>query len=370
MLFRSERLAILAGEAAENPASLRRALPVDPQTRRLRDAIESYRHVERTGGWPAVPDGPKIALGAHGPRVAALRERLQASGDVEGTAGDPALFDAMLEDGLRHFQARHGLQVDGVAARETLSALNVPVAARIALLAANLRRQYGEQRDWGPRYVAVNIAAATMTLVEDGRPIVERRAIVGRPTWPTPQLDSIIDHVEFHPSWTVPARIAALELLPKIRKDKSYLRRNHMSIENGQIRQAPGPDNPLGQVKFVFANPYSVYLHDTNAPALFDRPQRFLSHGCIRVEQAVDLARRLLQEDPAWPPSRIDAVLAGSQTERADLSRPIPVHLVYDTAWVDERGVVNFRRDAYGLDPTISALRTATGNKVSGDCAS
>lgn len=366
----ASRLTLLAADAARDPRSLRLALPVDPQIHRLRDAIAFYRNIERSGGWPEVPDGPKLTLGSKSTRVAALRERLRTSGDIEATASDPTVFDAMLNAGLRRFQARHGLQVDGVAAKETLAALNVPVTARIALLTANLRRKYSQQRDWGLRYVAVNIAAATMTLLEDGHPVVQRRAIVGRPAWPTPQLDSVIDRLEFHPSWTVPTRIAQLELMPKIRKDKTYLKRNHMRIVDGQIRQAPGPDNPLGQIKFVFANPFSVYLHDTNAPGLFDRPQRFLSHGCVRVEQAVDLARRLLQDDPAWPPARIDATLANAATQRVDLSRPIPVHLAYDTAWVDERGVVNFRRDAYELDPAISALRTAAGGVVEGNCGS
>ena len=364
----TSRLVTLATQAAIDPSQLRVALPADPQIRRLRDAIESYRQIERSGGWPRVPEGTKLALGDRGAQVAALRDRLSASGDMQAVAGDPAYFDAALASGLRRFQARHGLLVDGVAAKDSFAALNVPVASRRAALAAKLRELSRQQRDWGARYIAVNIAAETMTLVEDGRLAVARRVIVGRPGWQTPELDSVIERLEFHPYWTVPAGIARLELLPKIRKDRDYLRRNNMSMVSGQIRQAPGPGNPLGRVKFLFANPHSVYLHDTSAPELFARPERFLSHGCVRVEQAVDLARRLLRDDPAWPQPRIDAALAAGRNVRVDLARPIPLHLVYDTAWVDDDGTVNFRNDAYGRDSTIAALRTASAVHPGNNC--
>lgn len=368
-----QRLVALVTQAANDPDHLRLALPVDPQVRRLRDALESHRRMALSGGWPRVPEGLTLAMGSRGAPVTMLRDRLRASGDVTegdvaGGGDDPAVFDTILDAGLRRFQARHGLLVDGVVARETLAALNVPITARIASLAASLRKVSAQQRDWGRRYIAVNIAAAMMTLVEDGRTTAQRRAIVGRPTWRTPELDGVIDRLEFHPYWTVPARIAQLELLPKVRKDKGYLERNHMSIVGGQIRQAPGPDNPLGRVKFIFANPYSVYLHDTSAPELFERPARFLSHGCVRIEQAVDLARRLLRDDPAWPQARIDAALLDGANIRVDLRSPIALHLVYDTAWVDDGGSVNFRKDVYNLDRVATALTGRSGSSPQSAC--
>lgn len=354
------RASVLATQAAGDPNALRAALPVDPQVRRLRSVIESYRRMESTGGWPLVPEGAPLVLGDRGARVEVLRDRLIASGDLSETAGDPALFDPGLFDpaldaGLRRFQARHGLQSDGIAARETLAALNVPVAMRRATLTVNLERLSRQQRDWGARYIVVNVAAVTLTLVEESHIAVQRRVIAGRPTWQTPQFDGLIDRLEFHPYWVVPPRIAQLELLPKIRKDPGYLKRNNMRMVDGQIRQAPGPGNPLGQVKFIFANPFSVYLHDTNQPDLFARPERFLSHGCVRVEQALDLARRLLKDDPDWPEARIGAALDAGKNVRVDLKRPISLHLVYDTAWVDDSGVVNFRKDTYGLDRLVTA---------------
>jgi murein L,D-transpeptidase YcbB/YkuD len=139
-----------------------------------------------------------------------------------------------------------------------------------------------------------------------------------------------------------------------------------MRIVGGQVTQAPGPRTPLGKVKFAFDNPYSVYLHDTNAPDLFDRTERFLSHGCVRVEQALDLARRLLAGDPDWPEPRIAETVAAGKTLRVDLKRPIPVHIVYDTAWVEADGTVNFRPDVYGRDLTATAALPAPGGNACG----
>jgi murein L,D-transpeptidase YcbB/YkuD len=180
--------------------------------------------------------------------------------------------------------------------------------------------------------------------------VLEGPVIVGRPDWETPQIDSVIDRLEFNPYWTVPPRIAAREVWPKAHRDPAYLKRNHMRLVNGQIRQDPGPDNPLGKVKFLFPNPYSVYLHDTNRPELFTNAERFRSHGCIRVSGALDLARALLRDDPSWPEARIENAIGQTRNIKISPKRPIPVHIVYDTAWVDKAGRVQFRDDVYGRD--------------------
>ncbi len=339
----------------ESPGSVEAAsAPV-----RLRAALARYRAIEAAGGWPTVPDGPNLEAGAEGARVALLRRRLQATGDLDETAAATAPFDAALDSSVRRFQARHGLAVDGIVGRRTLAALNRPVGARIATLELNLRRLEREARDWGERYLVVNVAAARYRLVEPGRPTVERPAIVGRPDWETPSLEGLIDRLEFNPTWTVPPRILRLELLPKIERDPDYLARHDMEWVDGLLRQAPGPNNPLGRVKFLFDNPYSVYLHDTSSPRLFERAERFLSHGCVRVADALDLARRLLRGDPDWPAERIEAVVASGRTERVRLSRPLPLHIVYDTAWVEENGIVNFRDDVYGRDRQAGELAQA-----------
>ena len=331
----------------------------DRETWRLQGTLDDYLRIEAAGGWPELPTGPKLEQGVRSGRVEVLRQRLAASGDLATETLDSDIFDDTLAAAVRTFQARHGLLVDGIVGPETLVALNVPVAERIASIRLNLDRMAGEARDWGQRYIAVNVAAASYRLVEDGHPLLEGPAIVGKPSWPTPRLESVITRLEFNPYWNVPPRIARLELWPKIRRDSTYLKRNNMRIINGSIRQNPGPGNPLGVVKFIFDNPYDVYLHDTNNRSLFERPKRFLSHGCVRMSDAVALAKHLLRTDPDWPEQRIDATIAAGRNIRVDLERPIPLHIVYDTAWVDDRGIVQFRDDVYGLDRKPLAMTTA-----------
>lgn len=336
------------GMAAPAPAL------VPPPDKALRTAIDDYRAIAKAGGWQAVPPGLKLETGAQGLRVLALARRLSMTGDLaraQYQSGAPSdRFDESLAAAVKHFQQRHGLAVDGVVGPATLRELNVPVAARIETLALNLPRIEREQAAWGDRYLMVNAASATYRLVDGGQILFDRPAIVGRATWQTPQLDGVIERLDFNPYWTVPPRIANLEIFPIIRREQNYLARHHMHFVNGQIRQDPGPDNPLGVVKFFFENPYNVYLHDTNNRTLFARPERFFSHGCVRIAEPLDLARYLLAGDPAWPEGRIDEVVASGGNLQVHLRTGLPVHIVYRTSWVDADGTVQFRRDVYGRD--------------------
>ena len=174
--------------------------------------------------------------------------------------------------------------------------------------------------------------------------------------------------MEFNPYWNVPPRIARLELWPKIRRDAGYLKRNNMRVIGGQIRQEPGPSNPPGVVKFIFDNPYEVYLHDTINRSLFERSNRFLSHGCVRVSNAIELAKQLLKMDPNWPEQRIDGAVESGRNIRIDLLRSIPVHIVYDTMWIDDAGIVQFRDDVYGLDRKALAGRQTGSDARPSSC--
>jgi murein L,D-transpeptidase YcbB/YkuD len=326
--------------------------PPQPETEisRLRQAIDAYRAIAAAEIWPKVEAATKLEKGDSGEAIHTLRARLLATGDLAVAGAADEIFDAELDAAVRRFQERHGLLVDGIVGKKTLAALNTPIGERLRTLELNLKRQLAERRLWGERYIAVNAAAATYRLVEDGETVFERRVIVGRPSWPTPRLEGTINEIVFHPSWTVPPRIASQELLPRIRRDAGYLAAHNMRYVDGLIRQAPGPDNPLGKLKFVFPNDQSVYLHDTNAPSLFAKAERFLSHGCIRLSNAEELARHLLAKEPGWNDDRITAKLSVVETDTIRLTRPIPVHIVYDTAWVAPDGIVNFRDDVYRRD--------------------
>jgi murein L,D-transpeptidase YcbB/YkuD len=347
-------------QSAATPGAMPQSSPDDPAVSRLRTAIAEYREIAARGGWQPISSGSNLELGAQGPRVAALHRTLLVTGDLVGSANPAEQFDEQLAAAVRRFQGRHGLEPDGIVGAQTLAALNVPIERRLTTMALNLSRMQSEEQAWGARYVVVNAAAASYRLVEAGREVFERPAVVGRPGWPTPRVDGIIEALEFHPYWTVPPRIAALEIWPKVRRDAGYLRRNHMRVIDGQIRQDPGPDNPLGLVKFIFPNPYSVYLHDTDHPELFEQTKRFRSHGCVRISGALDLARLLLKGDADWPESRIADAIAGARNVRIKLASSIPIHITYRTAWVDDEGILQFRDDVYGRDRSEIAALPAT----------
>lgn len=344
--------------AQDRQKLLRDTLPIDPGFWRLQNAIALYRGLAAVGGWPAVADGPKLDLGADGPRVDALRRRLAATDDL-AAAGEGGPYDETLQQAVQHFQARHGLQADGVVGAKTLAALNVTVSRRLDTMAANLVRLQRQHRNWGQRYIAVNIAAASYRLVVEGQTVFERPAVVGRPSWPTPVLDGVIDRVEFHPYWRIPMKIADQEVWPRQDADPSYFAKQGIHVVNNMLVQDPGPNNPLGSVKFVFDNPFSVYLHDTTAPSLFAQAYRFSSHGCIRVSDAGDLAHELLASDPQWPTDKVNRQLQDGGNRTVTLLEPIPLHIVYDTAWVADDGTIQFRDDIYHRD-VVPASNTSS----------
>jgi len=348
-----------AAAAAPDIASfLRKHLPPDEAFWRLRDAVVIYCDLAAGGGWPAVPAGPKLEPGMRDARIAAVRARLGASGDLAGADSASDLYDVSLRHAIERFQSHYGLTADGIIGAGTIEALNVPVEARLATMMANLRRLQQQGREWSDSNIAVNIAAASYRLVDDAETVFEQVAIVGQPDWQTPEVDSQIERIEFNPYWTVPERIARMEVQPAIEKDPDYLAKHNMQEVGGFYRQDPGDDNALGKAKFLFPNPYDVYLHDTNSHRLFQREGRFLSHGCVRIPNAVELAELLLRDDPHWTREKTDEAIDLGKNRSITLKRPLPVHIVYDTAWVDESGAVEFRKDIYGRDGELQVAST------------
>lgn len=359
-----------AARSIDFTAYLDALVPSDPRYRRLRNALLQYRLMADLGGWDTVPPGPALRPGDIGPRVVALRRRLAATGDLPGWVDREApVYDATVADAVSRFQTRHGLDPDGIAGNGSIEAMNVPAAVRIADLAHNLRALRGPEADFGDAAVVVNIAAAELVVIENGEEVLRSRTIVGQPGWETPRLASLIETIEINPTWTVPRRIAVEEIVPTARKRGfAYLHKRGFRLYDVRsreldatavdwtavdydylpfvMRQDPGPANPLGDVKFLFDNEYSVYLHDTQARHLFDRATRTLSHGCVRVREADDLALLLLGRE-GWTAERYAQAVAGGRTTRVTLEKPVPVHLVTVTAWVGPDLEVQFRPDPY-----------------------
>lgn len=355
--------------------------PRSPRYEALRATFVRYREIAEAGGWGTVAPGETLDPGASDPRVPALRDRLRASGDLLSGVpepADPELYDDALAEAVRAFQARHGLEPDGRVGRGTTAQLNVSAEARLRQLEVNLERWRWLPPDLGERYFIVNIPGFSVSVVEEGEEVFRLRAIVGRAYRQTPVFSATMTYLALAPYWNVPPGIAANDQLPRIRQDPGYVAAQRMVLfdvatnrpadphavswagmtgtefnRRFRLRQEPGAQNALGNVKFMFPNRHNVYLHDTPARELFDRTVRDFSSGCIRVERALDLAHHLLAADPAWTPERIRQVVAGGRERAVTLPRPYQVHLQYWTAWVEEDGTIQFREDIYDRDSRV-----------------
>lgn len=326
--------------------------------RALRTALGQYRAIAAKGGWRPIAAGPSLKLGVTDPRVLQLRARLAAENPVGSIELTSPLYDPQLAAIVAAAQARYGLVSDGVVGPGALRALNVPVEARIAQIGANLERWRWMPRAWPATRVEVNIADAKLDVYDQNRPVAGMKVVVGAPDKETPMLRSEIHSVVLNPPWNVPRSIASKELAPK---GAAYLARNGFSwVSDGaggsRLRQKPGPGNSLGRIKFDFDNPFGVYLHDTNAKAVFENDARSVSHGCVRVERPEELASLLLGADPNWPPEKIQTVISSMDTVRAPVPQKIPVLLLYWTVLTSPTGEVNFRNDVYGWDARLIKL--------------
>ena len=367
---------------------LLRALPPPHAAyKRLREALAHYRQPGQIP-WPRIAEGPLLRVGDRGRRVRMLRARLGAELPALLDVDQACLFDAGLRRAVEAFQARHGLAEDGVVGPQTLAALNVPLGARIADLRLNMERWRWLPRELGSRHILVNLAGFGLTLVRKGQPVLQMRVIAGRPDRSTPAIQSAVSQLVLNPEWTVPRRIAVEDLLPQLQRDPLALQakgirvlarqgsawtevdpqqidwsRHHVDNFPYVLRQAAGPGNSLGRIKFDMFNPFDIYLHDTPARALFRRPQRAFSSGCIRVEKPLPLAAHLFDGDAdrigAWLWRRIER----GDTDRLRVSPSVPAYLVYLTAWVDDAGTVQFRPDMYRRNSKLRhRFMTRTGN--------
>ena len=348
----------------------------------LKKELARYRAAGRSDGPAPIPAGPALKPGATDARVPLLRARLAVSGDLDAAASapDPAVYDAAVEAALRRFQARMGLESDGVAGAGTIAELNVPLAERIRQLRVNLDRGRVLLHDLPEKFVVVNIAGYAAYVVKGQDIVWSTRVQVGKPYRKTPLFRSEINYLVFNPTWTVPPGIIARDILPAAKADPASITRKGLKVFDSRgrevnpasvdwsrysgghipytLRQDPGPNNALGRVKLMFPNPYFVYLHDTPSQALFDRAERAFSSGCVRVERALELAAIVL-DDPQWNAQSIDAVIAGGKLQNVTLKHKVPVLLAYWTAWVDREGRMNFRRDLYGQDAKWAAALDA-----------
>jgi L,D-transpeptidase YcbB len=373
---RPDLVASLSTAVRDNnlPQVMERLQPQHPEYRELRSALVRYRAISAKGGWPSFPANTRLKPNQQSPVVPPLRRRLAIEGDLDPSHenNQSPTFDATVVDAVKRFQERHRIEPDGVVNPATISALNVPVEQRLRTIALNLERWRWLPDPMPARYLVVNVADFRLEAIENGKAVMGMRVVVGEPDNKTPIFADQMTHVVFSPYWNVPPGIAKDETIPRAESDPGFLARNNMEVVDAsgavidpysidwssasglRIRQRPGSGNALGGVKFIFPNNFDVYLHDTNATKLFDRIERSLSHGCVRVEEPHKLAQYVLRDQAEWTPEAIDAAMKSGQERHVKLASPLPVYILYQTAWVHDGGV-RFLKDLYGHDASQAA---------------
>lgn len=375
--------------AAPEPAAvLDRAALATPEALPLKAALARARAIAAAGGWPTVP-GPAaetIEPGVEDPvRVPALRARLAVTDPAVKAAGDPdsPIYDPGLVEAVKRFQAAQGLEADGRVGRLTLAALNRPAEAVVRQLRVALDMRRAAAQPGPERRIEVNIPHQRLQVIERGRVLLDMAVIVGKPSRPTPVMRVRLTAVQFNPPWGVPERNAREDLLPRFRRDPRAMMEKGFRVYafvDGQkveldpttidwrsvnpqrfpylIRQDAGDANALGRIKFIIPNAEDIFLHDTPDRQLFQKAERALSSGCIRLERPMELLDIALEGTPGWDRARVTAVLDSRQTSGVTLARSLPVRLHYTTVTV-EGGEVRMRPDIYGLDEAYARAMDA-----------
>jgi murein L,D-transpeptidase YcbB/YkuD len=352
----------------------------NPQHRQFKELKKLLHEIDNFKGKRTVrlPDGPSLGPGTSHPQIALLHERLKVKPMASDPEHGPAeeYYDADLEKAVQAFQESQGLHPDGVVGGNTREALNrdagendgVPYVKKATII-ANMERWRWEARDLGERYVRVNIPEFMFRVVDHGKVVHEERIVAGSREHPTPIFSAEMQAVVFNPYWNVPKSILTNEILPAIRRDPSFIDRNRLEVVAGgrgaddyfffdwadvdpnklQLRQTPGAGNALGNVKFLFPNQHSVYMHDTPTKHLFESSVRAYSHGCMRVRNPLKFAEVLLAQQ-GWSSNRVHNAVGAQNDYEIPLKQKVPVHIMYFTLWIDQDGKWRQFNDIYGHD--------------------
>lgn len=354
---------------------IERLKPSKPIYAKLKTALARYRSISAMGRWHPLPFGKNLNSDMRNNRIYLLRQRLAVSGFLSPPGKEDNLFDDELKKAVIEFQKRHGLAADGVVGRKTIAALNIPAEKRMDQIRANLERARWSLHGLKNRYVLVDIAGFRIYFYDNDDIIWSSRVQVGRPFRRTPVFSDEISYLVLNPSWTIPPTIIVRDILPEVKEDIRFLTKHAIQIldQRGRsinpesidwhlypaqyfpylLRQAPGPENAMGVIKFMFPNPYMIYIHDTPSKNLFSAKSRAFSSGCIRVENPLELAELIINNPQKWSRSELQKVVVSEKTETIYLKNPVPVLLLYWTVDVDNNGIVYFKEDIYDRDKAV-----------------
>ncbi|MGH8558019.1 MAG: L,D-transpeptidase family protein [Methylococcales bacterium] len=354
--------------------------PGHAQYQRLKKALADYRALAALGEWEPVPEGATIEAGMRNERIVKVRARLKRTGDLAPDSPESPLYDEALVTAVKQFQKRFHREIDGAIGKKTVAAMNIPISQLIRRIIINMERWRWLSHDLGDKRIFVNIAGFYLQGSHNETIDLFMPVIVGEQYHKTPVFSGAIKYLEFNPYWNIPPSIVSNELYPELLKDPNHLKKKKIRIFSGtgndavevnsstidwtevgrsginryRLRQDPGPKNSLGNVKFIFPNPFHVYLHDTPTQSLFKRSRRDFSHGCIRVARPLELAAYLLGgAEKGWDIKKMEKIIKSRKRTIVNLEKPYPIHILYRTAAVGDDGLVYFADDLYGRDQLL-----------------
>jgi len=330
---------------------------------KLRTVLQQYREIEKTGLWKPIDLDPKVKVYKRGDTARAIRqirERLFLTGDIKKNDCSNR-FDTELVAAIKNYQRRNGKNPTSSITPKLINELNVPIGELIMQIMVNMERcrWISPEIVDAKEMIFVNIPSYKLNFYRDGLNELESPVVVGKTMTKTVIFGGKMSYIVFSPYWNLPQNIINQEVKPGMAKDTNYLVSHNMEWNNGQVRQKPGKKNSLGLAKFMFPNSNEIYLHDSPSKSLFDRESRAFSHGCVRVGRARDLAISILKDDPDWTPGKIDAAMHSGKESICLLKNKIPVYIGYFTAWVNEKGEIEFYEDIYEKDKNLANLMIA-----------
>ena len=335
----------------------------------LKNNLKLYHDITKSGGWPTVSfTKGSLKKGQTQAIIPTIKRRLQISQDMPGNDTSNVFTDT-LELGVKKFQRRHGYKETGIITAEIVKDMNVPAVERLMQVLLNMDRMRWLPQKPSGNLIVVNIPEFKLHVYDGKQHLFEMNVVVGKVGNNTMMFNGDLNQVIFAPYWNIPASIIKEEIMPAIAKNPNYLASKNMEQVGSNIRQRPGPGNALGKVKFIFPNSFNMYFHDTPSKSLFERDKRAFSHGCIRLAEPQKMAEWLLRNDSNWPTDKIVDAMNQTTEKPVKLKDPVPVFIIYYTAWVNENGELNFRDDVYKHDHEVmqkmfTGVTTTSVNKT------
>ena len=377
--------------ATDLAAYLESLAPAHKHYQRLKQALKVYRLITASGGWKQIPPGATLRPGDTDDRLQLIYKRMLAPGIPPPPKPENSVYGPSLQKAVSRFQQLNGIEADGVIGPQTLAAMNVPASRLVEQIIVNMARWRWQAHALGKKYVLINIASFNLTAYKDDVLVLNFPVIIGQLQHQTPVFSDSIKYIEFNPYWNITPSIAKNEELPNLRKNSRYLTDRHVRLFSSwevdaseldsttmdwrqispsrmagfKLRQDPGPWNALGRIKFVFPNKYSIYMHDTPSRNLFSRTKRDFSHGCIRLGNPLALALFALEDHgKGWSSEQIQSTFDSGKRVVVRLTPPLPIHITYQTSWVDKDGEIHFNRDIYSRDEKLFKALLSGNDKI------